>query len=175
MSHDLDRSNSPPRGRMLKRSRGASALPAAPEPHALELEACDRIDVANHETMVRVAGRWTPGAPAEVALQTGDQILLPLPPGPTTGPDGLWRAAFAINAADNASPIALLTDSGTRVELAGTQPPAPQPAPEAEPAPQPETEPVPQPVAEPAPLPDIAAQRNPDLEEKLADALDDLA
>jgi chromosome segregation ATPase len=178
MSRNTDRSKSTSRWSRLKRARGASRH-TAPEPHALELEACDRVEVAADQAMVRVAGRWTPAAPVEVALQVGHDILLPLPPGPSTGADGIWRAAFALESADDASPLALLTDSGTRVVLAGAEaagaPAASTVAPEPEVEPLPLPLPDPEPEPEPEPLPDIAAERDPDLEEQLANALDDLA
>src|ERR687885_308169 len=64
-----------------------AAIPAAATAQTgLALEACELIEVAAGEALLRVSGRWSPAAPGNIELLVSHgeaiAVLRPVPPGP---------------------------------------------------------------------------------------------
>ena len=129
-----------------------TALDKAPR---FDAELCETVDAGGEDSLLRVAGRWSPAAPSDVVLVRFGAGTIerfePLPPGPASGRDGLWRAAFQVAQGDaTGAHFALMTPDNAAVAL-------------------------PRPTRRGAPRPTPAKPPEPDADERLRQAEEDLA
>ena len=109
------------RGKRRGEDMNTAVAPAPAQAQEFEVELCELVDVGGGDSLLRVAGRWSPDAPEcvdLVAFGAGElERIDPLPPGAATASDGLWHIAFCVAEPATAGHLALMTPAGVPVGL----------------------------------------------------------